>query len=265
MIRAVCLDPLVRLGVPIPRLIADFVREGFGGISIDPGILLEATEAVRRDVAAAVADNGMDVALHGSFDLPVEMVAGLTRELGPQVRSVTFDPVLAWTSAGLLYSARRMTSYLQELERRTSGQTFCFGVEDFPETPFCLQMYRNDLAPLLESPRFGILIDVGHFNQSAVKYGYYQGVSPEEHLSQLPLRLLEVHLSDNNGEEDQHLPLGLGCIDFGSVARGLKTIEFAGLSTIEIEPIAGPDPITSALEQIARSRALWERVVAGNS
>lgn len=67
MIRAVWLDPLVRLGVPIPRLIADFVRDGLGGISIDPRI-----------------------------------------------------------------------------------------PEDFPETPFCLQMYRNDLAPLLGSRRFGI-------------------------------------------------------------------------------------------------------------
>ena len=262
MIYAVSLDPLARMGVPLPALIADFAETGFGGISIDPRALLTSTVSTRRDIVAAVAESGLAVALHGSFDAPVEKLAELAHELAPHLRSITFDPVLTWTSAGLLFSAGQMSHYLQELDRRTLDHQFRYGVEDFPETPFCLQMYRDNLSPLLASQRFGILIDIGHFNESVHRYGYYNGVSPEEHFAQLPVPLLEVHLSDNNGKEDQHLPLAMGIVDFRSVARGLRKLRFDGLSTIEIKPTGEhEDAIASAREQIASSHAFWRQVV----
>jgi sugar phosphate isomerase/epimerase len=258
----VSLGPLARQGVPLVTLIADLANAGFGGVSIDPQLMLEMTDTVRRDVASAVADLELVVALHGSFDTPIEDLGNLADLLGPQLGNITFDPVLGWTSAGLIFSTKRMSPYLQELENLAKQHGFSYGVEDFPETPFALQMYQDDLSPLLESDRFGILIDIGHFNESVHKYGYYKGVNPEEHFAQLPLRLLEVHLSDNNGKEDQHLPLGMGTIDFASVARGLRKIGFDGLSTIEIEPTGKhEDAIARAKEQITGSLAFWRELL----
>lgn len=256
------LDPLARLGVPPATSIQDLAEAGFGGVSIDPQLMLEMTDSARRNIASVVADLEFVVALHGSFDTPLEDLANLADLLGPQLANITFDPVLGWTSAGLIFNTRRMSPYLQELEALAQRHGFSYGVEDFPETPFALQMYRDDLSPLLESDRFGVLIDIGHFNESVHNYGYYKGITPEEHFAQLPLQLLEVHLSDNNGKEDQHLPLGMGNIDFASVARGLRGIGFDGLSTIEISPTEGhKDAIVGAKGEITASLASWSELL----
>lgn len=253
----------LRHGAALPTVIAELPHAGFSGVSMNPQLLLELTHAARQDVASVIADLDLVVALHGSFDTPINELAGLIDALAPHLATVTFDPVLGWTSAGLLFNTRRMSSYLHQLDKLAEHHGFSYAVEDFPETAFALRMYRDDLAPLLESDRFGILIDVGHFNESVHRYGYYRGVTPEQHFAQLPLPLLEVHLSDNNGQEDQHLPLGMGIIDFASVARGLRTIAFDGLATIEIEPAsAQQDPITTAKNQIVQSLAFWKNVVA---
>ena len=260
---AVSIGALARLGEPLPTLITEFAEAGFGAISMDPQLLLDLGESARCDLAALVAERGLAVVLHGSFDTPIQGLTQLAELLGPRLANVTFDPVLGWTSAGLLYRTERMVPYLQQLDPVAKTHGFSYGVEDFPETPFALKMYRDDLSPLLESDRFGILIDVGHFNESVHKYGYFVGVSPEEHFADLPLRLLEVHLNDNDGSDDQHLPLGMGNIDFASVVRGLNRIGFDGFSTIEIEPHEGrDDPIADGKGQITESLSFWKRLLA---
>jgi len=263
MQHAVSVGALARLGEPLPTLITEFAEAGFSALSMAPQLMLDLGESARRDVASLVAESGVAVVLHGSFDTSIQDLTELAELLEPRLANITFDPVLGWTSAGLLYKAERMTSYLRQLDLVAKTHGFSYGVEDFPETPFALKMYRDDLSPLLESDRFAILIDIGHFNESVHKYGYFTGVSPEEHFAHLPLRLLEVHLNDNGGSEDEHLPLGMGNIDFRSVARGLERIGFDGFSTIEIEPRKGcDDPVASGKRQIIDSLSFWRRVLA---
>lgn len=262
MTYTVAIDWLADLGGSTPTLIREMAEMGFTGISDDPKHLLEATRPALRDVVTAVAESGMAVTLHGGFELPVNEMATLAEELAPHLQNITFNQVSSWTSAGLLFSAGQMARYLHELESRTHGQRFCYAVEDFPATPFCLQFYRDDLAPLLDSERFGILVDVAHFHLAAHEHEYCKGVKPEEHLAQLPVRLVEVHLSDNDGREDQHLPLGEATLDFASVARGLKEIGFNGLTTIEIAPPAQDKEVTAAAkQQLADSLAFWRELV----
>jgi sugar phosphate isomerase/epimerase len=47
-------------------------------------------------------------------------------------------------------------------------------------------------------------------------------------------RLIEVHLHDNNGEEDQHLPPGDGKFDFTGFFRHLLTQRLSPLYTLEV-------------------------------
>jgi sugar phosphate isomerase/epimerase len=47
-------------------------------------------------------------------------------------------------------------------------------------------------------------------------------------------RIGHVHLNDNHGRDDAHLPLGVGAIDFNQVVRGLKAAGYAGTFTFEI-------------------------------
>ncbi len=256
---AVSVQALAEHGELHPHVIELFSEAGFECVSVDPRTILDLAPTPRKLLIDAIKKCDMDVALHGSFDVTIKDLKILAKLFGPRLLNVTFDPLLGWTSAGMLYNAERMCAYLAELDPIAKDCGFFYGVEDFPETPFAMKMYRDHLAPLLDSGRFGILIDIGHFNESKHKFGYFKGVSPEEHLAQLPLPLLELHLSDNNGMEDQHLPLGRGNIDFESLARGLKQIGFDGLVTIEIDlPRRGGVPVDEARNDIIESLLYWK-------
>ena len=47
-------------------------------------------------------------------------------------------------------------------------------------------------------------------------------------------RLVHLHLHDNHGELDEHLPLTEGCIDFTKVVKWLKEIEYNRTITFEV-------------------------------
>ena len=41
-------------------------------------------------------------------------------------------------------------------------------------------------------------------------------------------KLYEVHLHDNNGKKDQHLPIGFGTVNWIEVIEALKAIDYPG-------------------------------------
>jgi sugar phosphate isomerase/epimerase len=260
---AVAIGGLVELGEPLLELVAEFVEAGFDGISSHPKYLLQLDKAEQDDLLARIDERGLAVSLHGEFDTPLEDLRKLAELLGSRLVNMTFDPELHWTSAGCLFDTKRMISYLQELDHIAGEHEFLYGVEDFPEDPWALKIYRQDLTAILDSHHFGILIDAGHFNLSVHKYGYID-CAPEEYFETLPLQLLEVHLSDNDGEEDQHLPLGRGNVDFKAVARGLRDIGFDRISTIESVPAQHLSSIPVAKKIDRRKPLLLEEVIRIN-
>jgi sugar phosphate isomerase/epimerase len=76
----------------------------------------------------------------------------------------------------------------------------------------------------------------------------------KEYLDSFNDRLVHIHIHDNHGREDEHLPLGRGKIDFRKVAKLLKEYGYQGTITFEV--------FTSRLDA-ARSRdffkKLWEK------
>lgn len=63
------------------------------------------------------------------------------------------------------------------------------------------------LVDRLDSPNFGVCIDSGHLN-------IFSQVDWEDWFSSLGPHIAEVHIHDNNGQADEHLPVGEGSIDF---------------------------------------------------
>jgi len=85
----------------------------------------------------------------------------------------------------------------------------------------------------LNSPSVGACYDVGHYNvfgDKAVKdhLGLYEGVV-----------VREIHLSDNMGDIDSHLPLGKGDIDFPGLFRSIEAKDIRPVYTIEAKDLAG--------------------------
>lgn len=73
----------------------------------------------------------------------------------------------------------------------------------FEETPDTLR----SLVEEINSPNMGVCIDSGHLN-------LFSTVDMEEWFKELGRYIVEVHMHDNFGKVDDHLPIGEGKIDF---------------------------------------------------
>jgi sugar phosphate isomerase/epimerase len=93
----------------------------------------------------------------------------------------------------------------------------------FDEHPEPLATLLNQL----DSPWLGHCFDVGHWN-------LFANVSLRDWLDALGDRLVHLHLHDNDGASDAHLPAGEGNIDFAALFRLLDTLPQQLTATLEI-------------------------------
>jgi len=111
-------------------------------------------------------------------------------------------------------------------------------VENMPDFPKIFGKYPDEMQEMLDavgSYNVGFTFDVGHANTVELI---------DEFLDQLGDRISHVHIHDNMGKKDEHLPLGEGNIDWkhvmerlsnykgifvtemASVEEGIKSLEF---------------------------------------
>jgi len=105
------------------------------------------------------------------------------------------------------------------------------------------------LLEKISSPHFGFCFDTGHWLVFSKKRW-------QEWLEALGTRLVEVHLHDNDGETDQHLPPGDGTFDFIGLLRHLQARRFSPLYTLEVHQEEdlprGFERVTGYLESLAK-------------
>jgi sugar phosphate isomerase/epimerase len=83
----------------------------------------------------------------------------------------------------------------------------------YEETPDTLLA----LVERLDSPWFGHCFDIGHWR-------LFGTTSQADWLHAIAPRLLHLHLHDNHGKNDDHLPVGEGAIDFTPLLQRLPTL-----------------------------------------
>ncbi len=92
----------------------------------------------------------------------------------------------------------------------------------------CYCAYTDDLIELVDSfnsDRVGICWDTGHANVNKSNQPY--------DLKKIGKRLKALHIQDNDGINDQHLPPYLGNIDWNAIMKALHEIDFDGPFTFE--------------------------------
>lgn len=117
-------------------------------------------------------------------------------------------------------------------------------VENLPGEPATMMRGPEEIIEFVEGLGIGLLLDVGHLHVSARRMGFdfaagVRAVAPY---------VRELHLHDNDGQADQHLPLGRGTIDF-SVLREVRA-PYPVLETYG-------DPT-----ELRRSAERWRRIIA---
>jgi sugar phosphate isomerase/epimerase len=108
----------------------------------------------------------------------------------------------------------------------------------FEENPSILQR----LLQAISSPCLGYCLDAGHGH-------IFSEVAICEWIEALGHYLVEVHLHDNHRQADEHLPLGLGQIDFDGIFACLKARHLQPIYTIEPHQEEHLEPSLRALEK----------------
>ncbi len=105
--------------------------------------------------------------------------------------------------------------------------------EDLVYTPEELLHY------LRQAPGLGACLDLGHMNTL--------GLDPAEYIDKLGGHLVHVHIHDNKGERDEHLPLGEGTLNWRKALARLKRNRYKGTVVLELPDLKG---IESSLARI---------------
>lgn len=88
----------------------------------------------------------------------------------------------------------------------------------------------DDFIPIFSAfPHLQFVFDTGHAHMGDP--GKHRGI---RFIEQYGDRLGHVHVSDNLGQQDDHLPIGGGTIDFKAVARALSRAGYDGTITLEV-------------------------------
>ncbi len=109
----------------------------------------------------------------------------------------------------------------------------------------------EDFEPVFTSfPGMKLVLDTGHAN-----IGDKGGHRLLDFIHRFGPRIGHLHVSDNNGRWDEHLPVGQGNIGFKAMVRALKRIGYDDTLTLEIFSPDRADLVTSRrkLENIIKS------------
>lgn len=98
-------------------------------------------------------------------------------------------------------------------------------------------------------PSLQFTFDTGHAN-----LGENGKVRFQELVKQFGERIGHVHLSDNRGVYDEHLPLGSGNIDFKRLADDLQSLKYKGTVTFEV--------FDDDRKMLVESREYWKKLVS---
>ncbi len=91
-----------------------------------------------------------------------------------------------------------------------------------------------ELTDHVNNEYFGLCFDIGHAHLCS-------SITPAQWTQQMGERLKHIHLHDNNGHDDQHLPVGQGSIDFDSFFEALY--QYAPHATVSLEILAEPQKV----------------------
>lgn len=219
-----------------------FGASGFDYIDLTVEAPAAAPESTRwRDVAGAITDAGLGAVCHAAPYLPIDNPSPLVRQaaLDEIRRAIDVAQIvgaglctmhfMGWP--GYLPESEGYEYYRQMLEilvRHGEEKGVAVAMENGTDTRHQHKYLREIFHRV---PGLKLLLDVGHANLATSKS------MTREYLTSLNERLAHVHISDNNGVEDLHLPFGapiFGGIDLAANLRLLRTFGYDGTMTVEV-------------------------------
>jgi len=175
--------------------------------SINPTLRKASEKAILKSIAFAADIDAKLVVSHVgrlSRDYPKEMVAESLKNVIPCLRTLT----KASKNHGVIFTIEN----------------------DYKSNDQILAGYPEQLMFLVEKVGCKFTLDVGHASTVA---------KIQTFIDTLAEHTVNVHLHDNDGEQDAHLSLGKGNINFSAVLANLGKIEYKGPLIVEVHSYTG--------------------------
>ena len=119
---------------------------------------------------------------------------------------------------------KKSVKSLKECCQYANNRNIMLCIENMPDIEGLLCKDINQLNKIANKLDTYITLDIGHANN--MKY-------PIPEMFKSP-RIKHIHLSDNNGNFDSHNALGSANIDFKSLFKEIKNINYKGILVIEV-------------------------------
>jgi sugar phosphate isomerase/epimerase len=220
---------------------------GFTAISFLGSSFEEENE---KAVAAAIKRNKLVVTFHLAFfsmrkkwflkelKTRLDNINGFIKrnKLEKYVLNICFDPAFdeVGTRHDVVYNAANTIGALKFSLKNT--KRLIIGIENWTVNSKISDFEK--ISKAVKTKRLGMLLDLGHLN-IAVKKGIIDRKNISEYINSLPLPIVELHIHDNDGQEDSHLPLGRGNMDYAEVFKLLKASKKLAkgcVATLELKP-----------------------------
>ncbi len=126
---------------------------------------------------------------------------------------------------------RNATDSLRRINRVSNDLGMVFTIEnDHKSNDYVLAGFPEQINSLIEDVECKLTFDIGHANTVG---------KIEDFTRLLDKFIVSVHFHDNNGREDEHLPIGKGSIDFTGVFQKIKDWKNQTPLIIECHSFAG--------------------------
>jgi sugar phosphate isomerase/epimerase len=226
----------------------------FVDLTIEPPV---AWKADGKAVGRLISDLGLLAVGHTAYYLPIASPWPELRKVSRELFGRSLD---TFADAGVelvnvhpdqrvpLHSRAQVRSQNAEAIAELAEYAAARGIRLMIENLDRMFAGVEDLAPLFEAvPDLGFHLDLGHAN---LRLGLDRENRTASLLEAFGDRLAHVHASDNRGtEEDLHLPLGAGTIDWKASIRLLKEHGWDGTVTLEV--------FSREREYLRVARRLW--------
>ncbi|MFP4169507.1 MAG: sugar phosphate isomerase/epimerase family protein [Methanomassiliicoccales archaeon] len=129
------------------------------------------------------------------------------------MRTYTFHPGF-WSPMGMLGKERvyEVThESIARIDEEARDLSINVALENMPANPFTMCAKPGELDYFLEGTDIGVCFDIGHAHVSGTVDRFMER-SPS---------FTNIHIHDNTGQGDEHLPVGEGAIDFSTVLQAL--------------------------------------------
>ncbi len=210
-----------------------------------------------KEIGRLIKDLGLFAVGHTAWYLPIASAFPELRETAHDLYKRGLD-VFAEAGVSLvnihpdqkvpMHSIDRIRDLNAEAIGRLAKEAAQRGIKLMVENLDRLFSGVDDLKVVLDAvPDAGFHLDIGHAN---LRLGLGEANRTVSLLEAFGDRLAHVHISDNRGgEQDLHLPLGAGTIDWKGAIRALKKTGYDGTVTLEV--------FSREREHLRNSRSLW--------